>query len=87
MNKTAEKNNTEGEKRRKVLTGIVMSDKMKDTCVVKVERFVKHSKYKKYYKVSKRYKAHDAGNTKKVGEKVSIMESKPISKDKHFVVV
>lgn len=82
MQKTGEKKN-----RARILTGIVVSDKMKDTCVVKVERFVKHKKYKKYFKVSKRYKAHDAGNTKKAGEKVSIIETKPISKDKHFIIV
>jgi small subunit ribosomal protein S17 len=71
----------------KILSGIVVSDKMKDTCVVSVTRFVKHKKYKKYFKVSKKYKVHDVGNVKKVGEKISIMESRPISKDKHFVVV
>ncbi len=71
----------------RVLTGKVVSDKMKDTIVVETERFVKHAKYHKYFKVTKRYKAHDAGNTKKVGEKVSIVETKPISRDKHFRVV
>jgi small subunit ribosomal protein S17 len=87
MKKETAKNNTEKKASNKMLSGIVVSDKMKDTCVVSVTRFVKHKKYKKYYKVSKKYKAHDAGNTKKIGEKVTIMESKPISKDKHFVVV
>ncbi|MEK7200703.1 MAG: 30S ribosomal protein S17 [Patescibacteria group bacterium] len=79
MNKTKTKN--------KILRGIVVSDKMKDTCVVLVTRFVKHKKYKKYYKVSKKYKVHDIGNTKKIGEKVSIIESRPISKDKHFITL
>jgi len=88
MKKAETKNNTEEKKTsNKILNGVVMSDKMKDTCVVSVTRFVKHKKYKKYYKVSKKYKVHDVGNTKKVGDKVSIMESKPISKDKHFVIV
>jgi small subunit ribosomal protein S17 len=86
MKKTETKKNTE-KKLSKVLSGVVVSDKMKDTCVVSVTRFVKHKKYKKYYKVSKKFKAHDVGNTKKIGDKVSIMESKPISKDKHFIVV
>jgi small subunit ribosomal protein S17 len=86
MKKTEIKKNTE-KKNGKMLQGVVVSDKMKDTCVVSVTRFVKHPKYKKYYKVSKKYKAHDAGNTRKTGEKVSIMESRPLSKDKHFVVV
>jgi small subunit ribosomal protein S17 len=71
----------------KILSGVVVSDKMKDTCVVSVTRFVKHLKYKKYYKVSKKYKVHDVGNTKKIGDKAEIKESRPISKDKHFVVV
>lgn len=70
----------------KRLSGIVVSDKMKDTIVVKVERFIKNAKYQKFVKISKRYKAHDAGNTKKVGEKVEIVECRPLSKDKHFKV-
>ncbi len=70
----------------KVLSGVVVSDKMKDTIVVKVERFVKNAKYQKFVKISKRYKAHDAGNTKKVGEKVKIVECRPLSKDKHFTL-
>lgn len=74
-------------KKNKTLKGVVVSDKMKDTVVVSVVRFVIHPKYKKYHKVSKKYKAHDAGNTKKVGDKVEIKECKPISKDKHFIVV
>ena len=70
----------------KRLSGIVVSDKMKDTIVVRVERFVKNAKYQKFVKISKRYKAHDAGNTKKIGEKVEIVECRPLSKDKHFKV-
>lgn len=73
--------------KRKVLTGVVTSDKMKDTVVVEVARFVKHPKYGKYTSVNKKYKAHDAGNTKKIGDKVSIEECSPISKDKHFKVI
>lgn len=68
----------------KVLTGTVVSDKMKDTIVVLVERFEKHPKYQKFIKRSKKFKAHDAGNTAKMGDKVQIVETKPISKDKHF---
>lgn len=71
----------------KMLTGVVVSNKMKDTVVVLVERFEKHPKYQKFIKRSKKFKAHDAGNTKQIGEKVEIREVKPISKDKHFVVV
>jgi|CXWL01.1.fsa_nt_gi small subunit ribosomal protein S17 len=73
--------------RPKILRGIVVSTKMKDTVVVKVERFEKVAKYQKYVKISKKYKAHDAGNTKKEGETIDIIECRPISKDKHFKVV
>ena len=71
----------------KKLTGTVVSTKMKDTVTVLVERYVKHPKYEKYIKSSKKYKAHDAGNTSQMGERVDIVEVKPISKDKHFKVV
>ncbi len=71
----------------KTLSGVVVSDKMKKTIVVSVNRFVKHPKYGKYFKVSKKYKAHDENNECKIGDKVTIMECKPISKDKRFKVV
>lgn len=78
---------TEKINRPKILSGVVVSNKMKDTIVVSVERFVKHPKYGKFINRRKKFKAHDLGNTKAMGEKVRIMESKPISKDKHFVVI
>ena len=68
------------------LSGVVVSDKMKDTCVVEVNHYIQHPKYKKYFNVSKNYKAHDVGNTKKIGDKITIIECAPISKDKHFKV-
>jgi small subunit ribosomal protein S17 len=71
----------------RVFSGVVVSDKMKDTIVVKVNRFVKHPKYGKFMQMSKKYKAHDAGNTKKIGDTVDIKETRPISKDKYFTVV
>lgn len=71
----------------KVLSGIVVSTKMKDTIVVKVDRFVKAPKYQRFMKISKKYKAHDAGNTKKEGETVTIVETRPISKSKNFRVI
>lgn len=74
-------------KKGKVLSGTVVSDKMKDTIVVLVESYEKHPKYEKFIKRNKKFKAHDAGNTKKIGEKVEIRETAPISKDKHFIVV
>jgi small subunit ribosomal protein S17 len=67
--------------------GVVVSTKMKDTIVVKVDRFVKVPKYERFMKISKKYKAHDVGNTKKQGEIVTIVECAPISKDKHFKVI
>lgn len=75
------------DKTKKILNGVVVSDKMKDTVVVEVSRFVEHPKYKKRLKINKKYKAHDAGNTKKIGDKVDIVETKPISKTKRFKVI
>ncbi len=71
----------------KQLTGVVVSDKMKDTVVVKVSRFVKHPKYGKYISIDKKFKAHNPLNTAKIGDKVTIEECAPISKDKHFKVI
>ena len=71
----------------KRLTGRVVSTKMKDTAVILVERYVKHPRYGKYIKIRKKIKAHDPGNSALLGEKVTISESRPISKDKHFVVI
>ncbi|MDB5194560.1 MAG: ribosomal protein small subunit ribosomal protein [Parcubacteria group bacterium] len=78
---------TETINKGKILQGTVVSTKMKDTVVVLVERYEKHPKYGKFVKHKKKFKAHDAGNVKQMGEKVKIRETKPISKDKHFVVV
>jgi small subunit ribosomal protein S17 len=69
------------------LTGVVVSDKMDKTVVVSVSRFVKHPKYGKFYKINKKYKAHDENNEWKMGDKVEIAETRPISKDKKFKVV
>ena len=74
-------------KKGKTLSGTVVSDKMKDTIVVSVEKYEKHPKYGKYIKSRRKIKAHDAGNTKKIGDKVEIRETRPISKDKHFMVI
>lgn len=70
-----------------VLDGVVVGDKMDKTVVVSVSRFIKDPKYGKFYKVSKKYKAHDEDNQYKVGDKVSIKETRPISKDKRFRVI
>jgi len=85
MNNKNEENNKEKKSAKKGKVGVVVSDKMDKTVVVKIDRLKMHSKYKKKYKVSKKYKAHDKENKFKVGDKVMIMESKPISKDKKWV--
>lgn len=71
---------------RKTLNGVVVSDKMKDTVVVLVERYVKNEKYHKFMNLSKRYKVHNPGNTKKVGDKVTIESCRPISRHKSFKI-
>ena len=71
----------------KVLKGKVVSDKMDKTIVVEVTRFVEHKKYGKRFKITKKYKAHDEENSKKVGEIVEIEETRPISKDKKFIII
>ena len=75
------------ENKGNLLKGVVVSDKMDKTVVVSVSRFIKHPLYGKFYKVSKKYKAHDEDNKYKVGDKVEIVETRPISKDKRFKVV
>ena len=75
------------ESKGNILKGVVVSDKMDKTVVVSVSRFVKHPLYGKFYKISKKYKAHDEGNIYKIGDKVEIVETRPISKDKRFKVV
>ena len=73
--------------KKAALVGVVVSDKMDKTVVVSVSRFVKHPKYGKFYKISKKYKAHDAENKFKVGDKVEIVSTRPLSKDKSFKVL
>jgi small subunit ribosomal protein S17 len=70
----------------KTLQGTVIKTAMKDTCTVMVDRYVQHPKYKKYYSASKKFLVHDAGNTAKVGDKVTIRETRPISKRKRFAL-
>jgi small subunit ribosomal protein S17 len=69
------------------LKGIVVSDKMMKTRVVKVERYKKHPRYQKYYKVSKRFKAHDEKNEYKLNDKVIIEETRPLSKEKRWKII
>lgn len=77
----------ETKKRKRSLKGEVISNKMEKTVVVKVSRIKLHPKYKKYYRVSKNFKAHDEKNKCQIGDKVTIEEMKPMSKDKRWKVV
>ncbi len=72
-------------KKRRV--GLVTSDKMDKTVVVQVERLVTHPMYKKFIRRRNKFKAHDAQNACKAGDRVLIEESRPLSKDKRWVVV
>lgn len=72
---------------KRILQGVVVSDKMDKSVVVQVERRVMHPVYKKYIKRSAKYTAHDENNLCKVGDVVQIIESRPLSKTKTWVVV
>jgi len=76
-----------GRNLRKERIGIVVSNKMDKTAVVKIEERVTHDKYSKIMKRSIKFKVHDEKNECDVGDKVLIMETRPISKDKHFRLV
>lgn len=71
----------------KIRTGIVLSNKMKKTVVVKVERVYRHPLYQKTLKAAEKFKAHDENNQCAIGDRVEIMETRPISKDKRWRVV
>ncbi len=73
--------------RRKKLIGRVVSDKMDKTVVVEVERLVRHPLYGKVIRKTKKYKAHDENNVCRVGDVVRIIESRPLSREKRWVVV
>ncbi len=72
---------------KRILQGVVVSDAMDKTVVVRVERRVMHPVYKKFIRRSKKYSAHDETNTVKVGDVVRIQECRPISKNKSWTVV
>lgn len=75
------------EKLKKVIKGVVVSDKMDKTIVVAVESFKTHPKYLKKYRSTKKYHVHDEKNKYKVGDKVEFFSTKPISKNKTFQVL
>ena len=72
---------------KKILTGVVISDKPNKTITVLVERKYQHPVLKKVMKARKKYNAHDEKNAYKIGDKVSIKESRPFSKNKKFEVI
>jgi small subunit ribosomal protein S17 len=72
---------------KRILQGVVVSDKQDKTVVVSVERQVMHPVYKKFVKKSKKFAAHDENNQYKVGDLVSIEECRPISKNKSWTVI
>lgn len=72
---------------RKTRVGVVVSDKMDKTVVVAVETLVEHPLYKKRVKQTKKLKAHDENNQASAGDKVRVMETRPLSKDKRWRVV
>lgn len=72
---------------KKTLTGKIVSDKMTNTVVVVVESKFRHPKYKKIIIRHKKYKAHNENKDYKVGDVVVMEETRPISKDKHFIVI
>ena len=76
----------ERRKLRKVRTGLVVSDKMDKTVVVRIERIKMHAKFKKYIRVWKTVKAHDEANSCHAGDQVQIVETRPRSKDKRWRV-
>lgn len=72
---------------KRKLEGTIISDKMNKTRVVEITRLKMHPRYKKYYKITRKFKAHDEKNEYKIGEKVAIEETKPLSKDKRWRII
>ncbi len=72
---------------KRILQGVVVSDKQDKTIVVRVERRLMHPIYKKFIRKSKKYSAHDEANTRKIGDVVRIRECRPISKNKTWELV
>lgn len=71
---------------RRKIVGVVVKDRMDKSVVIEVEKFMKHPRYHKYLKTKKRYKAHDEENACKIGDKVLVVETRPLSKDKRWLV-
>ncbi len=73
-------------KQKRILKGEIVSDKMDKTVVVKVSRLKVHPKYKRRYRISRNFKAHDEKNEYHMGDKVIIQETRPLSKEKRWIV-
>ncbi|MFH1621715.1 MAG: 30S ribosomal protein S17 [Candidatus Omnitrophota bacterium] len=73
--------------KRKERAGVVISDKMQKTIIVRVERMAKHGRYGKMIRKFNKFKAHDEKNEAKIGDRVLISETRPLSKDKHWRLV
>ena len=73
--------------KKRELVGLVVSDKMQKTIVVKVDRVKTHPKYGKQFVMSKRYKVHDEKDEYKTGDKVVFVETRPLSRDKRWRVI
>jgi len=93
VTKTPERNTSQEEgmsknplQKRRMVVGTVVSDKMQKTIVVKVDRRVRHTLYKKYVEKSRRFKAHDENNEAKIGDQVQLVESRPLSREKRWVL-
>jgi small subunit ribosomal protein S17 len=71
---------------RKKIVGIVVKDRMDKSVVIEVEKFLKHPRSPQYLRTKKRYKAHDETNLCKIGDKVLVVETRPLSKDKRWLV-
>lgn len=78
---------TENRGDRKVRVGVVVSDKMDKTVVFEVERKTRHPKYQRVIKRTSRFKAHDENNECRIGDKIKVMETRPLSKDKRWRVI
>lgn len=87
MSETQTANPALARPRRRVLSGVVVSDKMQKTIVVRVDRRIPHPMYGKIISRSKRYKAHDESGAAHMGDKVEIRECRPLSHDKRFTLV
>jgi len=85
--KTMAETTTEVRSARKVREGLVVSDKMDKTVVVAVERLKRHPLYGRVQRVTKRFKVHDENNEYKIGDRVRIVETRPISKDKNWRIL